>query len=69
LKFHEHYSLDHKLASKNVIQGLQFKWNFLKTRKMMNRDFPLHWYNWFENLPLIDVANIESIFHAKTTNR
>jgi hypothetical protein len=35
----------------------------------MNRDFPLHWYNWFENLPLIDVANIENIFHAKTTKR
>ncbi len=35
----------------------------------MNRDFPLHWYNWFENLPLIDVAKIENIFHSKTTNR
>jgi len=34
LKFHEHFSLDHKLASKNVIQGLQLKWNFLQTRKM-----------------------------------
>lgn len=35
----------------------------------MNRDFPLHWYNWFENLPSIDVAKIENIFHSKTTNR
>jgi len=35
----------------------------------MNRDFPLLWYNWFENQPIIDVANIENIFHAKPTNR